>query len=76
MDFYHKLLLRIKDIPTDQSFIVSQAYGEGWSAIPAKDKILISLKLKDEAIAGKIPNVKYCGLIEGRTHKHKLYRKC
>ena len=76
MDFYNELLHRIEKIPSGQSFLVSQAYGEGWSAIPAGEKIRMSLKLKEEASAGTIPDVKYCGTIEGRTHKHKLYKKC
>jgi len=74
-DYYKELILRISRIRPETFFTINQAYGDGWSAIPGREKISMSLRLKEEAGAGRIENVMYCGMIEGRTHRHKLYKK-
>ena len=75
MDFYKILLSRIEDLPVGTIFTIGQAYRTDWPAVPAKDKIAIARKFKTEVEAGRIQGIRYYGLLPGRVHAHKQYKK-
>ena len=75
MDQHSAVLSRIEEMPVGTIFTIGQAYRTDWPAVPAKDKIAIARKFKTEVEAGRIQGIRYYGLLPGRVHAHKQYKK-
>jgi hypothetical protein len=75
MNYYKLLLSRVSALPAGTTFTVGQAYKEGWTTIPAKDKIAICKKFKTEVDGELVPRVIFNGYLSGSTHQHKQYKK-
>ena len=75
MNYYKILLSRVSALPPETTFTIGQAYKEGWTAIPAKDKLFMAGKFKTEVDAGLVPGVLFKGFLPGSTHQHKQYIK-
>ena len=55
--------------------MISQAYGEGWKEVPAKEKIRLGQYFLKEVREGRVSGVVFKGMKEGKTHSHKWYQK-
>ena len=75
MDFYKKLLQKTEKLPSGTEFMISQAYGEGWKEVPAKEKIRLGKYFLKEVREGRVSGVVFKGMKEGKTHSHKWYQK-
>ena len=75
MDYYKILLSRVSALLPETTFTIGQAYKEGWTEIPAKDKLFMAEKFKTEVDVGLVPGVLFKGFLPGSTHLHKQYIK-
>ena len=75
MDYYKLLLSRVNTLPSGIPFTIGQAFKEGWTAIPSKEKIEMCRRFKMEVNAGQISGVVFTGTVPGSTHPHKQYIK-